>query len=57
MFLRYLTFLKIVNDEFSDIVVNAELYPDKIRLSLIDDSWIDVRYPIEDKFSFHWQRG
>ncbi len=57
MFLRYLTFLKIVNDEFSDIVVNAELYPDKIRLCLIDDSWIDVRYPIEDKFSFHWQRG
>lgn len=57
MFLRYLTFLRIVNDEFSDIVVNVELHPDRVRLSLVDDSWIDVRYPVEDKFSFHWQRG
>ena len=57
MFLRYLTFFKITKDEFSDIVVNVELHPDRVRLSLIGDSWIDVRYPVEDKFSFHWQRG
>ncbi|MDI6886861.1 MAG: DUF6516 family protein, partial [archaeon] len=40
-----------------DIVMDAELHADKVRLILIDGSWIDVRYPVEDKFSFHWQRG
>jgi len=57
MLLRYLAFLKIVRDEFSDIVVDAELHADRIRLTLVDGSWIEVRYPVEDKFSFHWQRG
>ena len=55
MFRRYLTFLRIASDEFSDIVVDAELHPDRVRLVLIDGSWIDMRYPVEDKFSFHWQ--
>jgi hypothetical protein len=57
MFRRYLSFLKIASDDFSDIVVNAELHADRVRLFLIDGSRVDVRYPIEDKFSFHWQRG
>jgi len=57
MFHRYLAFLKLATDEFSDIIANAELYADRIRLILIDDSWIEVRYPVLDKFSFHWQRG
>lgn len=57
MLLRLLSFLKIVDDEFSDIVNDAELYADKIRLILVDNSWIEVRYPVENKFSFHWQRG
>ena len=56
MLLRYLTFLKIARDEFSDIVIDAELRADRIRLILIDGSWIEVRYPVKDKFSFHWQR-
>ncbi len=56
MFRRYLAFLKIAKDEFSDIVVDAELRVDRIRLILIDGSLIDVRYPMADKFSFHWQR-
>ena len=57
MFRRYLSFLKIASDDFSDIVVNAELHADRVRFILIDCSRIDVRYPIENKFSFHWQRG
>lgn len=57
MLLRFLSFLKIVDDEFSDIVDDAELYADRVRLILVDNSWIDVRYPVENKFSFHWQRG
>lgn len=56
MFRRYVTFLKVARDEFSGIVVDAELRADRVRLILIDGSWIDIRYPVEDKFSFHWQR-
>jgi len=55
-FHRYLAFLKIATDEFSDIIANAELYADRVRLILLDESWIEVRYPVADKFSFHWQR-
>jgi hypothetical protein len=54
---RYLSFLKIISDEFADLVVDVELYADRMKLTLIDGSWIDVRYPVENKFSFHWQRG
>ncbi|MGB2727583.1 MAG: DUF6516 family protein [Halobacteriota archaeon] len=57
MFHRYLSFLKIASDEYSDIVVDAELHADRVRLILIDGSWIEVRYPVVDKFSFHWQRS
>jgi hypothetical protein len=56
MFRRHLSFLKITRDEFSDIVADAELRADRLRLILIDGSLIDVRYPMEEKFSFHWQR-
>jgi hypothetical protein len=38
------------------IVVDAELRADRVRLILIDGSWIDIRYPVEEKFSFHWQK-
>jgi hypothetical protein len=50
MFHRYLAFLKIATDEFSDVITNAELHADRVRLFLIDDSWIEVRYPVADKF-------
>jgi hypothetical protein len=56
MFRRYVSFLKIAKDEFSDLVVTAELHADRVRLILIDGSLIDVRYPVKDKFSLHWQR-
>jgi hypothetical protein len=34
MFRRYLMFLKIASDEFSDIVVDVELHVDRVRLIL-----------------------
>ena len=33
MFHRYLTFLKIASDEYSDIVVDAELHADRLSLA------------------------
>jgi len=56
-FKRLLSFVRILEEEFSDIVENVELHPDKLRITLIDRSWIEIRYPVENKFSFHWQRG
>ena len=53
MFHRYLAFLKIATDEFSDVIANAELHADRVRIILIDGSWIEVRYPVVDKFFFH----
>lgn len=53
MLLRFISFLKIIDDEFSEIINDAELYADRIRLILVSlMSWVDVRYPVEGKFSF-----
>ena len=52
----YLQLIKIALNEFSDIVDKADLQSDKIHLILIDNSWIDIRYPVPQKYSFHWQR-
>ena len=51
MLSRYIVFWKIIKSEFSDIVINAELYVDRIRLTLVDGSWIEIRYPVEAKFT------
>jgi hypothetical protein len=29
----------------------------RLRLSLVDGSYLDVRYPTDDEYSFHWQVG
>ena len=45
MLLRYIALLKIVQDEFSDIVVKTELHVDRIRLTLVDGSWVEQQFP------------
>ncbi len=55
--IRMLNFVKILNDDFSDIVTDVDLHPDRLKITLVDNSWIEVRYPIKHKFSFHWQKG
>ncbi|CAD6495159.1 MAG: hypothetical protein EMLJLAPB_01251 [Candidatus Argoarchaeum ethanivorans] len=32
------------------------IYSDKVRLIFIDGSYMDIRYPCDTKYSFHWQR-
>ena len=56
LILRLLVFVKIAQEEFSDIVKDVEIHDDRIRLTLLDASILDVRYPKEDKYSFHWQK-
>lgn len=43
-------------DEFSSILnEDPILLPDRLRLILVDGSYLDVRYPMRAKYSFHWQ--
>lgn len=57
LLLRLLSFAKIAQKEFSGIVKSIEIFDDRIKLIFIDESYMEVRYPQEDKYSFHWQRG
>lgn len=54
----------IVDDEFGDIVTNSEIIfafsgiARKLRINVIDGTFIDIWYSVEDEYSFHWeQRG
>ena len=49
---------RIAEIEFSDIVVQTDLLGPKLRVLLIDDSYVDVwsSRKIEGRFGFHWER-
>lgn len=48
----------IVEKEFKEILTRRPVMTETfLRLYLIDNSFIDIRYPKEDKYSFHWQKG
>ncbi len=57
MLQRYLDFAKVVSLYFKDIVSVTDISVEKLRLKVIDGSVIDIRFPVLDKFSFHWMRG
>jgi len=48
---------RIAEIEFSDIVKNAFQVDYKLRISLINDSFVDVNLSLRlpDKFGFHWE--
>ena len=55
---------EISEKEFFDIVINAEIIytysgrARKLRIHLIDETFIDVWYSTEGEYSYHWeQRG
>lgn len=49
---------EIARQEFADIVVQAEIRPEKLRVHLVDGSYVDVwlsrRLP--ERFAYHWER-
>ncbi|HLP44357.1 MAG TPA: DUF6516 family protein [Candidatus Deferrimicrobium sp.] len=54
----------IVDTEFYDVAINSEIIfsysgrARKLRINIIDDTFIDVWYSPEGEYSFHWeQRG
>ena len=53
---RLIAIARCAEDHFSDIIREAPfIYSDKVRLIFIDGSFMDIRYPVDSKYSFHWQ--
>ncbi|MEJ2210557.1 MAG: DUF6516 family protein [Anaerolineae bacterium] len=49
---------RIAEIEFSNIVVQTDLLGSKLRLLLVDSSYVDVwaSRKLEERFGFHWER-
>ncbi len=53
---RSIVIARCAEDHFLDIIREAPLiYSDKVRLIFVDGSFMDIRYPVDSKYSFHWQ--
>ena len=52
----------IADNEFSDIVLNSEIIfsfsgrARKLRLLLLDATFIDIWYSLEGEYSYHWEQ-
>lgn len=54
---RLIIIAQCAGKHFSDILSEAPIiYSDKVRLIFVDSSYMDIRYPVDSKYSFHWQR-
>jgi len=54
---RYRKLARIASSEFRDILKQEPLIlRDRIRLLFIDESFMDIHYPVDHDYSFHWQR-
>ena len=55
---RLLSLAAVASSEFKDILrQEPSIFRDRVRLHFIDGSFMDVRYPVDYDYSFHWQRG
>lgn len=53
---RLIIIAQCAQDHFSEILSEAPLiFSDKVRLVFVDGSYMDIRYPVDSKYSFHWQ--
>ena len=42
---------------FSDVLAKQPaIFDDRVHLDFIDDTFMEIQYPIDTKYSFHWQR-
>ncbi len=54
---RLIIIAQCAEEHFSDILSEVPIiYSDKVRLVFVDGSYMDIRYPVDSKYSFHWQR-
>ena len=53
---RLIVIARCAEEHFPDIISEAPIiFSDKVRLLFIDGSFMDIRYPVDSKYSFHWQ--
>ena len=53
---RLIRIARCVEEYFSDIISVAPIiYASKVRINFIDGTYMDIRYPVDSKYSFHWQ--
>jgi hypothetical protein len=54
---RLIIIAQSAQEHFSEILSETPIiFSDKVRLVFIDGSYMDIRYPVDSKYSFHWQR-
>jgi len=48
----------IAEAEFSDVILQVDQRAEKLRLHLIDGSYVDIWYSVrlEGRFAYHWER-
>ncbi|MFQ6071940.1 MAG: DUF6516 family protein [Methanosarcinales archaeon] len=55
---RLIIIARAAQANFSDILSEPpKIFDDKVRLYFIDGSFMEIRYPLDTKYSFHWQRA
>ncbi|MFQ6119880.1 MAG: DUF6516 family protein [Methanosarcinales archaeon] len=53
---RLIVIARTAQTYFSEILsAEPQIFDDKVRLLFIDDSFMDIRYPMNSKYSFHWR--
>jgi len=57
MYSRFLEFIAILRMDYSNYYEDIVISLEKMRIILKDKSWIEILYPLEKKFSFHFQKG
>ena len=54
---RLIIIAQCAQEHFFEILSETPIiFSDKVRLVFIDGSFMDIRYPVDSKYSFHWQR-
>jgi hypothetical protein len=54
---RLIIVAQCAEEHFSEILSEEPIiFSDKVRLVFVDGSYMDIRYPVDSKYSFHWQR-
>ncbi|MCL0065925.1 DUF6516 family protein [Dehalococcoidia bacterium] len=48
----------IAEDEFPDLVLHYQILPGKLRLYIVDGSYLDIWFSrkFEGRFAYHWER-
>lgn len=48
----------VAEKEFRDLLKDLpNVFSDRVQLIFSDNSIMTIRYPLDNKYSFHWQRG